>query len=95
LDCRFILSGKTTEIVVDLEVAAGLRAVRVAQTAVGSLVKPDAGEQIEVLIGGDAGMDRDEPFGGHVPDGFFAGLKRWNRGATAAGGAVIAVFDDG
>ena len=95
LDCRFIPSGKATEIAVDLEVAARLRAVCVVQTAVGSLVKPDAGEQVEVLIGGNAVLDGDQPFDGDVPDGFFARLKRWDRSAAAAGGAAIAVFDDG
>ena len=85
---------QTTQIAVDLKVAAGLGTKVVMQAAVGVPIQPDARQKFKLLISRNSLLHGDQPFRRDVPDKFLTRLKWRNRGPTTAGRTVIARFDD-
>jgi hypothetical protein len=57
-------------------------------------VQPHAGDQIKVLIGGDAKMYGFQPFRRYIQCLFFSWLKRWHGSSDAAGRAMVARLND-
>ncbi len=89
-----VISAEQAQLAADGEIAAGLRSEVVVAAFECLCIEPDAGEQVEVLIGGNSELNGLQQFRGDIQGRFFSGLKRWNGCATAAGGAVIAGIDE-
>ena len=85
---------QTTQIAVDLKVAAGLGTEFVMQAAVGGLIQPDARQKLKLLISHNSLLHVDQPFWRYIPCRFFTRLKWGNGGPATAGRAVITRFDD-
>ena len=91
----FVPAREAAQVAVDLEIAAGLRAVVVVLAAVQLLIEPDTWQHIELLIGGNSLLDGDHPFRRHVPDFFFARLKRRDWCLPTTGRTIVARFNHG